>query len=113
LGVLRELPRRRDGSSSSTQRVRDRCAILGFMSTIEPTSRVTFKGATEASVVVQFEPIGTTFDVTADEFVVLQLPQWVVSSVEVVVWPTGISVWVPYPGDYVILDHEGRELDRL
>jgi len=32
----------------------------------------------------------------------------------VVYWPSGLSVWVPHPGDdFAVVDAEGNELDRL
>ena len=81
----------------------------------DPVTRLTFKSAPGDPVQVQFEPVGTLFDLAGGESVALQLPASEVSAVEIVVWPAGgVSVWVPYRGDhYVILDAEGRELDRL
>jgi hypothetical protein len=72
-----------------------------------------FAAATGATVEVCFEPVGTTFSLTDGEYVYLRAPIDVIGSIEMVVWPNGIGVWVPYPGDYAILDREGNELDRL
>jgi len=60
-----------------------------------------------------FEPVGTTFTLAKGQSIYLRLPIEAVADVETVVWPNGIGVWVPYPGDYVILDGAGNELDRL
>jgi hypothetical protein len=79
----------------------------------ESSTRLVFKAAPEESAEICFEPVGTTFQLISGQSVALQLPLSAVASVEVVVWPNGVGVWVPYPGDYVILDGEGRELDRL
>ncbi|RQX16521.1 hypothetical protein DDE19_14785 [Micromonospora ureilytica] len=64
-------------------------------------------------VQVCFEPVGTTFVLQKGESIYLRLPIETVAEVETVVWPNGIGVWVPYPGDYVVLDEAGSELDRL
>ena len=76
-------------------------------------TRLIFKAAPGQSVEVCFEPVGTTFRLNSEEYIFLQLPELAVSSVEVVVWPNGVGVWVPYPGDYTILDSNEQELDRL
>ncbi|WP_117215643.1 hypothetical protein [Allorhizocola rhizosphaerae] len=77
------------------------------------TTRLRFKAAYNASVEVTFEPVGTTFALAPEDFIYLELPIGALPEVEVVVWQNGIGVWVPYPGDYVILDSNGNELDRL
>jgi hypothetical protein len=88
-------------------------AKLGSMVMSEPTTLLTFAAAGPEPVEVCFEPVGTTFELVDEQSVSLQLPLSVVSEVKVVVWPNGVGVWVPYPGDYTILDPDGRELDRL
>lgn len=61
-----------------------------------------------------FEPVGTTFTLLEGQSIFLRVPVEVAGQIEVVLWPNGIGVWVPYPGDdFVVLDGEGRELDRL
>ncbi|MDT0489775.1 hypothetical protein RM717_04575 [Streptomyces griseus] len=64
---------------------------------------------------ITFEPGGTAFTLAAEEFLTLRLEPDVVPAVEITVWPNGISVWLPYPGesDYIVLDSEGREVARL
>ncbi|MFE7484324.1 hypothetical protein [Streptomyces sp. NPDC057552] len=64
---------------------------------------------------ITFEPGGTAFTLAAEEFLTLRLEPDVVPAVEIAVWPNGISVWLPYPGesDYIVLDSEGREVARL
>ena len=78
-----------------------------------PRERVTKPGVQVDSSVAF--PVGTLFHLVGGESVALQLPVSEVAAVEIVVWPAGgVSVRVPYRGDhYVILDGEGRELDRL
>jgi hypothetical protein len=77
------------------------------------TTRLRFKAAYNANVEVTFEPVGTTFALAPDDSVYLELPIGALPEVEVVVWQNGIGVWVPYPGEYVIFDSDGNELDRL
>lgn len=60
-----------------------------------------------------FEPVGTTFSLFDGQSVYLRVPVDLVSKIEIVVWSNGVGVWVPYPGDYVVLDESGNELDRL
>lgn len=66
-----------------------------------------------ASSEIGFEPIGTSFVLEGGDWVTLELPVSAVADVEIVAWPTGIAVWVPFPGDYIVLDSSGNELDRL
>lgn len=72
-----------------------------------------YAAAGDSPIEVCFEPVGTTFRLTAGQWVFLRTPLEAVAKIEIVVWPNGIGVWVPYPGDYVVLDSEGNELDRL
>ncbi len=76
-------------------------------------TRMMFKAAPDQTVEITFEPVGTTFRLSSEEYIFLQLQESVVASLELVVWPNGVGVWVPYPGNYVILNSEGAELDRL
>ncbi|MBM6403575.1 hypothetical protein JQN72_04865 [Phycicoccus sp. CSK15P-2] len=43
----------------------------------------------------------------------LELAISAVAQVEFVAWPNGIAVWVQFPGDYIVFDSSGNELDRL
>ncbi len=72
-----------------------------------------FVAARGASVEVCFEPVGTTFSLSDGEAVFLRTAISNVASLEVVSWPNGIGVWVPYPGDYAIIDSKGDEIDTL
>lgn len=72
-----------------------------------------FAAAPGKTVEVCFEPIGTTFQLSDGDCVYLRLPVSAVPEVEVVSWPSGIGVWVPYPGDYTILDRDKAEIDTL
>lgn len=66
-----------------------------------------------ATIEIGFEPIGTSFELAGDEWIVLELPIEAVGNLEFVSWPNGLAVWVPFPGDYVVYDSAGIELDRL
>ncbi|MEU3255162.1 hypothetical protein [Streptomyces sp. NPDC006997] len=57
------------------------------------------------------EPVGTTFPLVDGEAIYLRTPLDTVGSVEVVPWPNG--VWVPYPGDHLVLDSERNVLESL
>ncbi|MCX5235302.1 hypothetical protein [Streptomyces prunicolor] len=72
-----------------------------------------FTAARGETVEVCFEPIGTTFSLFDGQSIYLRTPLATVGSVEVVSWPNGIGVWVPYPGDHLILDSERNELEPL
>lgn len=78
-------------------------------------SRTTIKlsAARGTAVEIGFEPIGTSFDVADGDWVILELPAESVAELEFVAWPNGIAVWVPFPGDYVVFDSAGNELERL
>lgn len=72
-----------------------------------------FAAAQGESVEVCFEPVGTTFSLSDGEAVFLRTAISNVASLEIVSWPNGIGVWVPYPGDYAIIDSNGNEIDTL
>jgi hypothetical protein len=72
-----------------------------------------YAAAGDSPVEICFEPVGTTFSLIDGQWIFLRTPLEAVPKIEVVVWPNGIGVWVPYPGDYIVLDSEGKELDRL
>ena len=67
----------------------------------------------DAAMELCFEPIGTTFNLVKGKPIFLRVPIETVGSIETVLWPNGIGVWLPYPGDYVVLDEHGREIDRV
>ncbi len=48
-------------------------------------------------------------------FFFLRMPTAELTSLEIYVWPNGISVWLPYPGksDYVVLDAQDEEIGRI
>jgi hypothetical protein len=77
------------------------------------TVDVKYVAAGDGTVEICFEPVGTTFSLMSGEWIFLRAPVEAVPKIEVVVWPNGIGVWVPYPGEYLVLDSEGKELDRL
>ncbi|MFF3027024.1 hypothetical protein [Microbacterium sp. NPDC057944] len=62
---------------------------------------------------IGFEPVGTSFVVEGGDWLTLELPVSVVADVEIVAWPNGLAVWVPFHGDYLVRDSSGNELDRL
>ena len=72
-----------------------------------------FASAPGTSIEVCFEPVGTTFSLSDGDYVFLRSPLRAVAAIEIVVWSNGIGVWVPYPGDYVILNRDKVEIDRL
>jgi hypothetical protein len=71
--------------------------------------------ATDGPARVTFEPGGVVFTLDADEFITFQLDPSLAPSIEINMWPNGISVWLPYPGesDYIVLDSSDREVTRL
>lgn len=72
-----------------------------------------FTAAQGESAWVCFEPVGTTFSLSDGESIFLRTAATNVASLEIVSWPNGVGVWVPYPGDYVIEDSDGNEIDTL
>ncbi|MCT2594181.1 hypothetical protein LHJ74_30455 [Streptomyces sp. N2-109] len=72
-----------------------------------------FMAAQGENVEVCFEPVGTTFSLSDGESIFLRTVIANVASLEIISWPKGIGVWVPYPGNYTILDSEGNEIDTL
>lgn len=66
-----------------------------------------------ATIEIGFEPIGTSFTLKEDQWIVLEMPIEAVGQLEFVAWPNRLAVWVPFPGDYVVYDSSGNELDRL
>ncbi|MGW4215350.1 hypothetical protein ACWEIJ_45770 [Lentzea sp. NPDC004789] len=72
-----------------------------------------YLAAGDSPVEICFEPVGTTFRLTEGQSIFLRVPLEALPKIEVVVWANGIGVWLPYPGDYVVLDSDGKELDRL
>jgi hypothetical protein len=74
---------------------------------------VKFTAARDETVEVCFEPVGTTFSLFDGQSVYLRTDVKNLASLEIVSWPNGIGVWVPYPGDHTILDADGKELDTL
>ena len=72
-----------------------------------------FVAAPGGSVEVCFEPTGTTFALSDGEAIFLRTAISNIASLEIVSWPNGIGVWVPYPGDFAIIDSKGNEIDTL
>lgn len=73
-----------------------------------------FTAAQGQSIEVSFEPVGTTFSLVDGESIYLRTTLENLASIEIVSWPQAVEVWVGvYPGDYVVLDSDGKELDRL
>lgn len=75
--------------------------------------RLKISAARGHSSEIGFEPIGTSFVIEDGNWLFLEMPVAAISEVEVVAWPNGVAIWVPWPGDYVVLDSAGSELDRL
>ncbi|CAL9642805.1 hypothetical protein SUDANB120_06391 (plasmid) [Streptomyces sp. enrichment culture] len=72
-----------------------------------------FAAARQETVEICFEPVGVTFSLSDGETVYLRTAVSNVASLEIVSWPNGIAVWVPYPGEYTICDSSGVEIDTL
>ncbi len=87
--------------------------MLGTRPTNDRRTTLKLSVAQGASSEIGFEPIGTSFVVEGGDWLTLELPIESVADVEIVSWPNGVAVWVPFPGDYVVLDSSGNELDRL
>ncbi|WP_233562945.1 hypothetical protein [Micromonospora musae] len=83
------------------------------MSKGEQVVDLKFVAARGRSVEVCFEPVGATFSLSDGDAVFLRTAISNVASLEIVSWPNGIGVWVPYPGDYAIIDSNGSEIDTL
>lgn len=81
--------------------------------TVPQTVDLKFTAARGETVEVCFEPVGTTFSLFDGQSIYLRTPLAAVGSLEVVSWPNGIGMWVPYPGDHLILDGERNELEPL
>ncbi|MFE4830008.1 hypothetical protein [Streptomyces sp. NPDC056672] len=83
------------------------------MSKGEQVVDLKFIAARGESIEVCFEPVGTAFSLSDGEAVYLRTAISNVASLEIVSWPNGIGVWVPYPGDYAIIDSKGNEIDTF
>jgi hypothetical protein len=77
------------------------------------TVDVKFASAKGASIEVFFEPGNKSIGLSDGESVYLRAPLDVVGSIVVEVWQGGISVWVPFPDDYSVLDENRTEIDKL
>ncbi|TAL42231.1 MAG: hypothetical protein EPN91_08950 [Salinibacterium sp.] len=69
--------------------------------------------AANAPTMIVFEPIGWDISLEVGEEIFVDLPLSDLSSLEIVVWETGLSVWLPYTGDQFVLDKDGREIEPL
>ena len=61
---------------------------------------------------IMFEPWGATFELSEGEMITLRAPIGAVPKIETLLFPTGISVWVP-DGDYVVLNAAGEEIESF
>ncbi|WP_198154328.1 hypothetical protein [Catenuloplanes japonicus] len=83
---------------------------------VDPVALTKIKiSATNEPIRITFEPLGDAFELDPDEFLFLRMPTAELTSLEIYVWPNGISVWLPYPGksDYVVLDAQDEEIGRI
>ena len=87
--------------------------MLGTTAVVPHRTTLKISVAKGASSEIGFEPIGTSFVLEGGDWLILELPISAVPDVEIVSWPNGIAVWVPFPGDYIVFDSSGTELDRL
>lgn len=87
--------------------------MLGGRAAVPDRTTLKIAVAKGSSSEIGFEPIGTSFVIQDGDWLMLDLPVSAVPDIEIVAWPNGIAVWVPFPGDYIVFDSSGRELDRL
>ena len=78
-------------------------------------TRLKFVGqsGTDGFAEVGFEPIGSLFKLSNDDWIELELPLSAVGRMELFIWPDGLQVWVPYGEDYRVFDSTGTVIDRL
>jgi hypothetical protein len=76
----------------------------------DPLTHIKIRAA-NGPTLVQFEPLGDTVDLEQDDWITVRTDPATPFTVEIVVSPTGLSVWLPYPGQgYVVSDSKGEEL---
>ena len=76
----------------------------------DPSTRIKLR-AFDGPTGVTFEPLGDTVDLERDDWITVRTDPATPFTVEIVVWPTGISVWLPYPGQgYVVSDSKGEDI---
>lgn len=64
-------------------------------------------------ICIQFEPLGTHFLLSDGDYVVLRTPLRVLETMEVLLGPEVLSVWVDHTVESVVLDRHGNEIARL
>ena len=69
--------------------------------------------APDGAARITFEPLGDVIELASGEHIFVRVPLAGLSSLEIYMWPNGISVWLPYPGDYAILNPEKSEIGRV
>ncbi|WP_433524218.1 hypothetical protein ACQPZ2_03160 [Nocardia pseudovaccinii] len=80
---------------------------------------IRFSAGSAEKITVQFEPLGTWFDLADDDYIILRTPRNKIDALQVEVLPSGIKVWVAYPEDrvwsdeHIILDRHMVEIGRL
>lgn len=81
------------------------------------TIDIQFSAAPKSTISVFFEPLGGEYRLTDGETVFFRIPRRLIGSVEYVVWPDGLSVWLTYDkdeqADFIVLDQNMEELDRF
>ncbi|MEV0299190.1 hypothetical protein [Nocardia sp. NPDC050710] len=83
------------------------------MTTDPATVDLKFSAARGETVEVQFEPLGTTFNLSDGDCLYLRTPLDAVPHMEFQVWPNGIAVWVAHGADHRVLDRDGNQIDAL
>ena len=75
-------------------------------------ANVTFQ-AHDGPTTVVFEPLGTDFTLQPGASVILDAPLEEIAEIKIVIWKSGLSVWLPFPSGARVLDADGTELDTL
>lgn len=60
---------------------------------------------------VCFEPNGMAYELEPEDHVYASVTPTQLSSLEIVYWSGGVSVWIT--GEFTTLDKDGKELDQL
>lgn len=64
-------------------------------------------------ICIWFEPFATTFELSDGDYVILRTPRHTLESMEVLLGPGGLQVWVDHTVESLVLDRHGNEIARL
>ena len=71
-------------------------------------ARIVIKASVETSAEIGFEPLGTSFVLTGDDYLVLEVAPELVDRLEFAWFPNGLAVWAPYPEPYTVRNSAGE-----